>query len=279
MAITERETQQIQEANGSGRTAVIFIHGLWLLPSSWEPWRQPFRDAGFATLTPSWPDDPETVEQARADPAVFAGKKVAQVAEHMVEVIGRLAGKPVVIGHSFGGLLAQILAGRGLSAASVAIDPAPFRGVLPLPISALRSAMPVLRNPANRKRAVTLTFEQFRYGWANAVSEAEARALYETFHVAASGAPLFQAATANLLPGTEAKVDTRNPARGPLLIISGGADRTVPWALANAAYKKQRHNNSTTEVVEVPNRGHALTIDSGWREVADTALAFVKRFT
>jgi non-heme chloroperoxidase len=278
MAITEREAKQLEEATASGRPVVLFIHGLWLLPSSWDRWRQLFEGAGYATLTPSWPDDPETVEEARANPQVFAKKTVGEVADHVEEVIGKLAGKPAVIGHSFGGLLAQIIAGRGLSAASVAIDPAPFRGVLPLPISSLRSAMPVLMNPANRRRAVTLTLDQFKYGWANAVSEDEAKELYETFHVAAPGAPLFQAATANLNPWTEAKVDHKNPERGPLLLISGGSDHTVPWAITNASFKKQRHNDGVTEIVEVPNRGHALTIDGGWREVADTALAFVKRF-
>jgi non-heme chloroperoxidase len=193
-------------------------------------------------------------------------------------VIGKLSKKPAVIGHSFGGLLTQIIAGRGLSAASVAIDPAPFRGVLPLPISSLRSAAPVLGNPANRNRAVPLTYDQFRYAFANAVSEDEAKELYETFAVPASGAPLFQAATANLNPWTEAKVDTENPERGPLLIISGEQDHTVPWAVANASYKKQQRNDGVTEIVEIPDRGHALTIDSGWREVADKALDFVKRF-
>jgi pimeloyl-ACP methyl ester carboxylesterase len=278
MAITERETQQIDQANASGRTAVVFIHGLWLLPSSWDRWSQVFEEAGYATLTPSWPDDPETVEEARANPAVFAKKTVGQVADHVAEVIGKLTGKPAVIGHSFGGLLTQIIAGRGLSAASVAIDPAPFRGVLSLPISSLRSAMPVLGNPANRGRAVALTLDQFRYGWANALSNEEARQLHETFHVPASGAPLFQAAPANLNPRTEAKVDSRNPDRGPLLIISGAKDHTVPPAVANASFNRQRHNSGVTEIVEIPNRGHALTIDSGWREVADIALAFVKRF-
>jgi pimeloyl-ACP methyl ester carboxylesterase len=194
-------------------------------------------------------------------------------------VIGRLDKKPVVIGHSFGGLLTQIVAGRGLATAAVAIDPAPFRGVLPLPISALRAAKPVLGNPANRNRAVPLTFEQFRYSFANAVGEDEAKELYESYAVPASGAPLFQAASANLNPWTEAKVDTKNPARGPLLIISGEKDRTVPWAIANASYKKQKRNEGVTEIVEIPNRGHALTIDSGWREVADKALRFVQRFT
>jgi pimeloyl-ACP methyl ester carboxylesterase len=276
--IAPRETTQIDQANDSGRTPVVFIHGLWLLPSSWDRWTALFEEAGYATVTASWPDDPETVEEARAHPEVFANKTVGQVADHVGEVIGKLSTKPAVIGHSFGGLLAQIIAGRGLSAVSVAIDPAPFRGVLPLPVSSLRSALPVLGNPANRQRAVTLTFDQFRYGWANAVSEGEAKQLYEQFHVAAPGAPLFQAATANLNPKTEAKVDTANPGRGPLLIIDGGKDHTVPWAIASASFKRQRHNPQVTELVSVPNRGHALTIDSGWRGVADKALAFVQRF-
>ena len=272
------EAQQVEKANASGRTPVVFIHGLWLLPSSWDRWSAVFEDAGYTALTPGWPDDPETVEEANAHPEVFAHKTIGQVADHYADVIGKLDKKPAVIGHSFGGLLTQIVAGRGLAAASVAIDPAPFRGVLPLPISALRSATPVLKNPANWNRAVPLTYEQFRFGFANAVSEDEAKELYETFAVPAPGAPLFQAATANLNPWTEAKVDHKNPDRGPLLIVSGEKDHTVPWAIANASYKKQAHNTGVTEIVEMPNRGHALTIDSGWREVADTALAFVQRF-
>jgi non-heme chloroperoxidase len=232
----------------------------------------------FAQHAAGWPDDPDTVEEAQAHPEVFAHKSIGQVADHFQEIIGGLARKPAIIGHSFGGLLTQILAGRGLAAVSVAIDPAPFRGVLPLPISSLKSAFPVLGNPANRNRAVPLTYEQFRYGFANAVSEEEAKQLYETYAVPTSGKPLFQAATANLNPWTEAKVDTESPERGPLLIISGEKDHTVPWAIANASYKQQQDNQGVTEIVEIKDRGHALTIDSGWREVADKALAFVKRF-
>ena len=276
--ITARESEQVEKANATGLTPVVFIHGLWLLGSSWDRWAAVFEEAGYTTLTPGWPDDPETVEQASANPQVFAGKTVAAVADHFAEVIGSLQRKPAVIGHSFGGLLTQIVAGRGLAEVSVAVDPAPFRGVLALPISALRAAMPVLRNPANRKRAVALSYEQFRFAFANAVDEEEAKELYRMFAVPAPGAPLFQAATANLNPRTEAKVDSANPDRGPLLIISGEKDHTVPWALANASYKKQAHNPGTTEIIEIPDRGHALTIDSGWRKVADTALDFVKRF-
>jgi non-heme chloroperoxidase len=276
--ITDREAEQVARANATGLAPVLFVHGLWLLPSSWDRWVTMFEEAGYTALAPGWPDDPDTVEEANANPEVFAGKTVGQVADHFAEVIRRLDRKPAIVGHSFGGLLVQMIAGRGLSAATVAIDPGPFRGVLPLPITALKSARPVLGNPANHHKAVPLTYEQFRYGFANAVSEDEARELYETYAVPASGVPLFQAATANLNPWTEAKVDTKNPDRGPLLIISGEKDNTVPWAIANASYKKQQRNESVTEIVEMPNRGHALVVDSGWREVADTALAFIQRF-
>ncbi|HWF31355.1 MAG TPA: alpha/beta hydrolase [Solirubrobacteraceae bacterium] len=276
--ISKYEQEQIEKANDTGREPVVFIHGLWLLPSSWDRWAEVFEQAGYAPLTPGWPDDPQTVEQANAKPEVFAHKSVGDVADHFVEVIGKLKRKPAVLGHSFGGLLTQIIAGRGLSAVSVAIDPAPFRGVLPLPISALKSASPVLGNPANRNRAVPLTYEQFRFGFANVVSEEEAKELYSAFAVPAAGLPLFQAATANLNPWTEAKVNSKNPERGPLLIINGEKDNTVPLVIAKASFKKQKRNEGITEFAEIPNRGHALTIDSGWREVADTALAFVQRF-
>jgi pimeloyl-ACP methyl ester carboxylesterase len=276
--ITEHEATQIERANVSGRTPVVFIHGLWLLPSSWDRWATLFEEAGYTALTPGWPDDPETVAEAKAHPDVFAHKTVGQVADHFSGIIRKLNKKPAVLGHSFGGLLTQIIAGRGLSAASVAIDPAPFRGVLPLPFSALKAASPVLGNPSNRNRAIPLTYDQFRYAFANAVSENEAKDLYDTFAVPASGAPLFQAAAANLNPWTEAKVNTINPERGPLLIISGEKDHTVPWAIANASYKRQKRNPGVTEIVEIADRGHALTIDSGWVEVANTALTFVRRF-
>jgi pimeloyl-ACP methyl ester carboxylesterase len=248
------------------------------LPSSWSRWAAVFDEAGYAALTPGFPDDPETVSEANAHPEVFGGKTVGQVADHYADVIAGLERKPAVIGHSLGGLLAQILAGRGLSAATVAIDSAPFRGVLPLPISELRSSSAVLSNPANRKRAVPLTYEQFRFAFANAVDEEEAHELYATYAVPASGAPIFQAAGANLNPWTEAKVDSTNPQRGPLLIISGDEDNTAPPAIQKAAYNRQRRNDGITELIAMPERGHALTIDAKWQDVAETALAFVKRF-
>jgi len=276
--ITEHEMEQVERANATGLQPIVFVHGLWLLPSSWDRWAALFEGAGYTALQPGWPDDPDTVEEANAKPEVFAHKTVGQVADHFEVIIRGLNKKPAVIGHSFGGLLVQMLSGRGVASATVAIDPGPFRGVLPLPLTALKSAWPVLGNPANRNRAIPLTYEQFRYGFANAVSEEEARELYKTFAVPASGVPLFQAATANLNPWTEAKVDVENPDRGPVLIISGEKDNTVPWAIANASFKQQQKNRGVTEIVEMKNRGHALVIDSGWREVADTALAFIRRF-
>jgi pimeloyl-ACP methyl ester carboxylesterase len=278
-SISEREQGQIEAANASGNTPVVFIHGLWLLPSSWDRWGELFKEAGYSPLSPDWPDDPETVEEARANPEVLAKKTLKQIADHTAEVIDKLDKKPAVMGHSTGGLLTFMIADRGLSAASVAIDPGPFRGVLPLPVAALRSAFPVLKNPFNRGKAITLTLDEFKYGWANALDDKEAKELYDEFHVAAPGVALMQMANANLNPWTEAKVDPKNPDRGPLLILDGEKDHTVPWAIANAAYKRQKRNPSVTEIEQIPNRGHALIIDHGWREVAEKALDFVKRFT
>jgi pimeloyl-ACP methyl ester carboxylesterase len=276
--ITEHETAQVERANAANATPVVFVHGLWLLPSSWDRWVTLFEERGYVALTPGWPDDPETVAEAREHPEVFAGKGIREIADYEEAIIRRLNRKPVIIGHSFGGLLTMILAGRGLAAASVAISPAPFRGVLPLPIAALRSASVALRNPANWNRAVPLTYEQFRYSFANVVGEDEAKELYLGYSVPGAGEPLFQAASANLNPWSEAKVNSTNPERGPMLILSADSDQTVPWAIANAAYKKQKRNKGVTEIVKLPNRGHALTIDAGWREVAAKALEFLRRF-
>jgi pimeloyl-ACP methyl ester carboxylesterase len=277
VSLTISETREVGQANASGLQPVVFVHGLWMLASSWQPWRSFFEENGYATVAPGWPDDPGTVAEARANPEVFAGKRVGQVTEHMAEVIAALQLQPAVIGHSFGGLITQQLAGMGLAAVSVPIDSAPFRGVLPLPLSALRSALPVIGNPANYRRAVTLTYEQFRYSFANAVSENEARRLYEAYPVAGSGMPLFQAATANINPFTEAKVDTKNPRRGPMLIITGEKDHIAPHAIASASYRRQKRNRAATDIQEIPDRGHSLVFDSGWQDVAEAALAFIKK--
>ncbi len=275
---TIHEQSDIDRANDSRLQPVVFVHGLWLLASSWDKWRTFFEEQGYTTIAPGWPDDPETVDEAKGDPEIFAHKRLQQVTDYYTDAIRALKRKPIVIGHSFGGLLAQKIAGLGVSAVTVAIDPAPFRGVLPLPLSALKSSSVVLGNPLNFTRAVGLTFDQFRYAFANVVDEAEAHRLYETYSVPGSGRPIFQAATANFNPWTEAQVDTRNPDRGPLLIISGEYDHTVPWAIAHASFKQQEKNPGITEIKEIPDRGHSLTIDHGWREVAEVALAFIGRF-
>ncbi|MCW2756357.1 MAG: alpha/beta hydrolase [Nocardioidaceae bacterium] len=275
MALTPRESTEVAAANASGKQPIVFVHGLWLLAGSWDGWRALVEEKGYAAVAVDWPDDPATVDAGRADPQAFAGKSVGQITDHAAEVVAALDRKPALVGHSFGGLIVQKLAGLGVAAATVAIDPGPFRGVLPLPLSALKAAFPVLGNPANRKRAVMLTPAQFRFAFTNAVPQQEADALYAAYPVPGSGVPLFQAATANLNPGTEASVDSKNPDRGPLLIISGEKDNTVPWAIANASYKRQKRNPGVTEIVEMKGRGHSLVIDSGWPEVAATALDFL----
>ena len=274
----ERQHWQVEEANRSGRTPVVFVHGLWLLPSSWERWGAVFAEAGYSPVFAGWPGDAASVDGARAQPAALAGRGVKEIVDSLAATIAQLDAAPAIVGHSFGGLFAQMLAGQGLSVATVAISPAPFRGVLPLPRTALKATAPVLRDPRNRARTVSLSEQQFRFAFANAVATDEARQLHAEYAVPAPGAPLFQAAFANLNPRTQVRVDTQRPDRGPLLIVSGKNDNTVPGAIAHAAFKQQQRNGGITEYVEVEGRGHALTIDSGWREVAELALAFVRRF-
>jgi non-heme chloroperoxidase len=275
--LADWEIEEIDRANASGRPPVVFVHGLWLLSSSWQNWRDLFEASGYTTIAPGWPDDPETVQEARDNPEAFAHKMVQQVTDHYLEAISRLDRAPAVVGHSFGGLIAQKIAGEGAAAVTVAIDNAPFKGVLPVPVSSLKSASAVLSNPGNKGKAVSLTLEQYKYGWANNLSDEEAEHLWSTTHVAAAGAPLFQAAFANFNPfGGETTVDSKNPERGPLLIIAGTEDNTVPLSITRASYKIQAKNEGVTEIAEVAGRGHSLTIDSGWREVADLALEFVE---
>lgn len=275
--VTSAEREEVARANASGRRPVVFVHGLWLLSSSWDRWRSVFEDAGFTTLAPRWPDDPPSIEQARANPDAFASKMVQEVTDHYLEAVAELDRRPVVIGHSFGGLIAQKIAGEGAAVATVAIDPAPFQGVLSVPLSSLRSSAPVVGHLRSLKHGVTLSFEEFRYGWANALDEDEARALYDEFHVAAAGNPIFEVVTANINPFSQTKVDTKNPNRGPLLLIGGEVDHTVPVKPTGQAYRIQSKNPALTEIVVLPNRGHSLTIDHGWPEVAQTALDFIVR--
>jgi pimeloyl-ACP methyl ester carboxylesterase len=258
-------------------TPVVFIHGLWLHASSWDPWVELFSAAGYAPVSPGWPGDPGTVEQARADPGTIAGYGIEEVTEHYASIIGQLPAPPVLIGHSFGGMITEKLLGQDLGAAGVAIDAAQIKGVLPLPLSSLRATLPVFKNPANARRAVSLTAEEFRYGFGNAVSAEESDALFERWAIPAPGKPLFEAAAANFSLHSPAKVDTGNSGRGPLLLITGGRDHTVPEAITKSTLKQYRGSDAVTELLEFPDRGHSLTIDSGWRAVADACLSWLAK--
>jgi pimeloyl-ACP methyl ester carboxylesterase len=259
------------------RTPVVFIHGLWLHASSWGPWADLFTEAGYAPVAPGWPGVPETVELARANPDSIADHGIDDVTAHYAGLIERLPAPPIIIGHSFGGMIAEKLLGEDLGAAAVAIDAAQIKGVLPLPLSALRATLPVFKNPANVHRAVSLTAEQFRYGFGNAVPAEESDELFERWAIPAPGKPLFEAASANFSPHSPAKVDTANSGRGPLLLVMGGRDHTVPEAITKATLKQYRDSDAVTDLVEFPDRGHSLTIDSGWRAVADESLSWLAK--
>ncbi|MEO1702477.1 MAG: alpha/beta fold hydrolase [Pseudomonadota bacterium] len=275
LQLSDRERKEIDAANASGRQPVIFVHGLWLLAGSWHAWADKFNEAGYAPVSADWPNDTASVAEARANPKAVAGQSIATILAHLEELVEALDKKPILVGHSMGGLLVQMLAARVGAVATVAISPAPFRGVLPLPLSALRAAFPVLSNPLNSRRAIQLTPSQFRFGFANAVPEAEAASLHAEYHVPAPGRPLFQAGLANMNPWTEARVARRAEKRGPLLIIAAQKDHTVPAIVSRAAYHIQKRNPSVTELVSLEGAGHSLTIDSGWEAVADKALDFV----
>jgi pimeloyl-ACP methyl ester carboxylesterase len=254
---------------------VVFIHGLWLHPTSWESWQSLFEQAGYRTLAPGWPGDQETVELARANPDSVADKGIDDVVDQYAAIIADLDASPILIGHSFGGMIAEKLLGQGRGAAAIAIDAAQIKGVLPLPLSSLRATLPVFKNPANRHRAVMLTAEEFRYSFGNALSDEESAALYEKWVVPSPGKPLFEAAAANFSLHSPAKVDTRNPDRGPLLLIMGGQDHTVPEAITKSTLKQYRYSPAATELQEFADRGHSLTIDAGWGDVAKACLSWL----
>jgi non-heme chloroperoxidase len=257
-------------------TPVVFIHGLWLHADSWGAWTERFGAAGYAPVAPGWPGDSATVEETRKQPDRVAGHGIDDVAEHYAGAIRQLDVKPIVIGHSFGGLVAQRLLGDDLASAGVAIDPAPIKGVLALPLSSLRVASVALLNPLNSKRAVALTREQFRYGFGNAISASESDELYERWTIPSPGRPLFEAASANFSPRSPAKVNTDNATRGPLLLTAGGKDHTAPTAITKATLRLYRKSPAVTDFREFSDRGHSLALDSGWHEVADTVLTWLK---
>jgi pimeloyl-ACP methyl ester carboxylesterase len=255
----------------AGRPAV-FIHGLWLHATSWSPWLERFRDAGYEPIAPGWPNEPATVEEARANPDEVANLGIDEITARMAEIIKGLGDEPVIVGHSFGGLIAEKLLGEGHGKAAVAIDPAQIKGVLPLPLAQLRAGLPALGNPANIHKAVSLTQKEFRFGFGNAVSEEESDELFDRWTIPSPAKPLFQAAVANFSLHSPAKVDTKNEDRGPLLLISGTADHTVPDVVTRSTLKQYRDSTAVTELKQFEGRGHSLTIDSGWKEVADAVL-------
>jgi alpha-beta hydrolase superfamily lysophospholipase len=259
------------------RTPVVFIHGLWLHATSWAPWAELFSEAGYDPIAPGWPGDPDTVEAARANPDALADHGIDDVTRHYQAIIDTLPSRPILIGHSFGGMIAEKLLGLDYGAAAIGIDAAQIKGVLPLPLSALHATLPVFKNPANKHKAVSLTAEQFRFSFGNAVSPEESDALFERWTIPAPGKPLFEAAAANFSLHSPAKVNTANEGRGPLLLVMGGRDHTVPEVITKATVKQYRHSSAVTDLEEFADRGHSLTIDSGWREVADACLAWLAK--
>jgi pimeloyl-ACP methyl ester carboxylesterase len=254
---------------------VVFIHGLWLHATSWDPWVSRFREAGYAPVAPGWPNEPSTVEAARENPEAVANIGIDDATGHFASVIDGLDQPPVIVGHSFGGLIAEKLLGQGVAAAAVAIDPAQIKGVLPLPLAQLRAGFPALGNPANLHKAVSLTAKEFRFGFGNALTPEDSDALYERWTIPSPARPLFQAAAANFSMHSQAKVDTDNNTRGPLLLISGLEDHTVPDVVTRSTLKQYRSSTAVTELKQFEGRGHSLTIDNGWRDVADAVLAWL----
>jgi pimeloyl-ACP methyl ester carboxylesterase len=261
----------------STKAPVVFIHGLWLHASSWQPWQELFAEAGYESSAPGWAGDAGTVEATRASPDSVANHGIDDVANHYASFIDGLPSPPILIGHYFGGLIAEKLLGMDRGAAAIAIDAAQIKGVLQLPLSQLRETLSVFANPANRHKAVSLTAKQFRYSFGNALSEEESSALYERWTIPSPARPLFEAAAAAFSPHSPAKVDTANQDRGPLLLTMGGKDHTVPEAITKSTLKQYRDSDALTDLVEFADRGHSLTIDSGWPEVADACLAWLNK--
>jgi len=254
---------------------VVFIHGLWIHSDAWQPWVELYRSAGYNAIAPGWPGDSASADDTRKNPAAVAGKGIDDITSSYLDEICRLPARPIVIGHSFGGLIAQKLLAGGAAVAAAAIDPGQIKGVRPVPFAQIRSGFPVLSRPGNKKRAVTLTKKQFRYGFGNALTERESDELFDRYAIPGPGRPLFEASAANFRKSSPAAVDTSKRDRGPLLIVAGGRDHTVPEVVARAAYKLYSGSGAVTDYHVFPDRGHSLVIAHGWREIADLTLSWL----
>jgi pimeloyl-ACP methyl ester carboxylesterase len=257
-----------------GPETIVLVHGFWVTPRSWERWIERYEARGYRVLAPAYPGLEVEVEALNRDPSAIEHLTVPAIMAHLETIVGGLDSPPILMGHSAGGAFVQLLLDRGYGAVGVAINSAPTEGVLVTPLSQLKASFPVLRNPANRHRAVGLTYDQWRYVFTNTFDEADARAAYDRYHVPASGGIFWDSVLANFIPGPqEIAVDYHNDARPPLLFISGGDDHLMPPAVqrSNAKHYKSR---TVTEIKEFPGRSHLMPAQKGWEEVADYALAW-----
>jgi non-heme chloroperoxidase len=264
-------------ADLAGAETIVLVHGLWLTPLSWEKWVDRYKSEGYNVVAPAWPGMDGDLEAVRRNRSAYESLGIGEIAVHYEQIVRELDSPPIIIGHSFGGLLTEILLDRGLGAAGVAISPAPIKGILTLPPSSLRVASVALKNPANRHKAVTLTPEQFHYGFTNTLSAEESQRAYERYAIPGPGRVLFQAAFANFLPGSPLKVHPENGRRPPLLLIGNGKDHTVPASVTKSAFKIQRKATSPTELKEYPERSHYTFAQDGWEDVADFALEWATK--
>jgi pimeloyl-ACP methyl ester carboxylesterase len=259
-------------------TPIVLIHGLWLTPRSWEDWKARLEQRGHEVLAPAWPRMDREVEALRRDPSVMNGLGVTEVVDHYDRIIRGLGTRPVIMGHSFGGLVTELLLDRGLGAAGVALSPAPVKGVLRLPPAELRTVFPALRNPATRKKTIELTPAQFHFSFTNTMNDADAKAAYARYQVPGPGRVLFQAAFANFNPHAVTTVDFHKDDRPPLLVIGNDQDHTVPASVSREAAKRLGKSKAVVDYKELAGRPHFPTAP-GWEAVADYALEWANRHT
>jgi alpha-beta hydrolase superfamily lysophospholipase len=251
---------------------IVLIHGFWVTPRSWEHWKSHYEEKGYTVLTPAYPGFEVEVEALNADTTPIEKVTVPQIIEHLESVVGSVDSPPILMGHSAGGVFTQILLDHGFGAVGVAINSAPTEGVKRIPLSQVKATFPVLKNPANRHKAVGFTLEQWQYAFTNTFSDEESKALYERYHIPASGNIFWGSALANIHPGKDDNyVNYENDARPPLLFIAGGEDHLMPPSIqkSNAKHYKSK---TVTEVKEYPGYAHLLPAQEGWEEIADYAL-------